>query len=72
MWTSVADAASDSLRWRLTSAITRTNKSNKIVDVLLDFRNAVRIPGYYARFILVFRRRYGSFNGQQNRVSLTI
>ena len=71
MRASVADAGPDLRCGRLTPETNSVNKSNKIVDVLIDFRNAVGIPRRDARFILAFCDRYCLFDGQQNHASLT-
>jgi hypothetical protein len=70
MRTSVANAAPDSRRWRLIPVTNRTYKLNEIVNVLIDFRNAIGIPRRNVRFILTIPGGYGPFDGQHNRTSL--
>jgi len=72
MRASVADAGPDPRRGRLTPVTIRENKSNKIVNVLIDFRNTVGIPRGNARCIPEFCDRYSLFDSQQNRVSPTM
>ncbi len=71
MRASVAHAGSDSCSGRLTPFTCRVNKFNKIVNVLIDFRNTVGIPRRNARFSQAFCDGYRLFDGQQNHASLT-
>jgi hypothetical protein len=71
MRASVANAGSDSCRGRLTPVTIRANKSNKIVNMIIDFWNTVGITRRDARFIRAFCEGYCLFDGQQNHAALT-
>jgi hypothetical protein len=71
MRASVADAGPDPPCGRLMPITIRENKSNKIVNVLIDFRNTVGIPRRDARLIRAFCGGYCLFDCHQNRTSLT-
>jgi hypothetical protein len=71
MRASVANAGPDSRCGRLTPETDHANKSNQIINVPIDFRNAVGVSRRDARFIRTFCDGYCLFDCQQNRASLT-
>ena len=71
MRASVADAGSDLCSGRLMPVTCRANEFNKIVNVLIDFRNTVGVPRRDAWFIWAFCDGYCLFDSQQNHASQT-